>query len=1176
MRVFSSVSRLSLSASAVAISTVLVSPALAGTVAAPPAAPAPPPEVCQNIAQSAAKQDCATRSAAQTDANANQGDLATSPTRGGVANAQASNPNEANIVVTGSRLHRDERTSVDPVQIIDPNASSREGRLDTAEMLQASPLAQGSTQITSILSTNFVINGGEGVENVDLRGLGPNRTLVLLNGRRAGPAGTRGGVAAFDLNVIPQDVIQSVEVLKTGASSVYGSDAVAGVVNIITRKDIRGIQVRLTDTEPFKVGGGEVSLTGIAGMGLGSRGHVMILGNYFKQQALTRGERGFLGCETENVTSQATGQRADPINPNTGQPYCGTFPNDVIFVTDFAPYFGRTNLLGPPVPTKTPGVTTRRPITAIEFDRPGDNLSKFLTPLGTCPPTNTGPFGEPLCLTVPSGFFPVGAYDATGLALEHLYNPQLNQDSVIPETKRYTVYGEASYDITDDVSLFFEGLYNRRQTKTTAHRQLFFPQFTGNSILPYFYCDQTLTPGCQFSSGDPLNTQFSGDQLLEPIVIAPFNSSTDVKYWRGVVGAHANLSKILPNGAVDFYFQHSDSNGDYNRDIIFRDAVEFGVAEFRTQTCAGTLTAIRHVPCIDINYTDPRVLAGNFTPQERAFLFGESHGNTRYKQDGGELSVTGDVLRLPYGAVKMAIGADLRRDSINDVPGEVRDPNLQNNIWGSTTSGITAGYERTTEGFGEIEIPLLKNLSFARDLSLNASGRVTSVYAHRSDGVSQSNNGNFTYKVGANYAPTNWLRFRGTYGTSFRSPALFEEFLSNETGFLNQSPADPCIHFELSDNSTLQKNCAAAGIPSGYQGAGPSFVTSSGGGVGHLQPETSKALTLSAIFTPDAWLWSNAQFSFAVDYSDIRVKNEITQLGAQNILLGCYTSTNFPTDPFCSLFTRSATNHNILTVSDPYLNIDQQHNKALDFTLRFRQGLGNLGTLSLLGEMSYQLTDKFTLFRGITTSNNGHAGDPKWVSQINLSWVKAPFTVTYGLNLIAGTSDLTGDNGNGLQAIGGPNLTPQNCLATASAFALRGGPYCPIYKLPRVAYHSISVEVQATKDVSFLFGIANLFDKDPPLVSTVGTPISAFAQVPLLGSYYDYLGRRFFVSIKAALPTPHHAAPLPPVAIPVPPPPSQTCADGSVVAAGAACPVPPPAPVAPPPPPPAQTKGERG
>ena len=116
-----------------------------------------------------------------------------------------------------------------------------------------------------------------------------------------------------------------------------------------------------------------------------------------------------------------------------------------------------------------------------------------------------------------------------------------------------------------------------------------------------------------------------------------------------------------------------------------------GVAEFRTQSCAGTVTAVRGVPCMDINYTDPRVLAGDFTPEEKAFLFGVDRGNTKYKQDTAEASFGGDAFNLPYGAVGFALGAQWRRDSIRDVPGEATDPNLMNNIWGSTTSGITAG-----------------------------------------------------------------------------------------------------------------------------------------------------------------------------------------------------------------------------------------------------------------------------------------------------------------------------------------------------------------------------------------------------------------------------------------------------------------------------------------------------
>ncbi len=1109
----------SASAAALTIGAPAVAQTLPPAPAVPPAAavptPAPvPPQACQGISDPEQKQACADAAAATTAPNANEGELETSPTRGGVANAQPAGGTENAVVVTGSRLHRDERTSNDPVTVIDPNVQNREGRLTTTEILQTNPIAQGSTQITSALSTNFVVNGGEGVETIDLRGLGANRTLVLLNGRRAGPAGVRGGVSAFDLNVIPQGAIQSVEILKTGASSVYGSDAIAGVVNLITKKDLRGLQLNGFVNVPQHGGGEQYNIGAMYGIGLGDRGHLMISATYEKRQALTRGDRSFLGCAEENVTSEATGQRADPIDPRTGEPYCGTFLNDVLLVSDYAPYFtadGSTNLIGPPVPAAGGG-TTRRPITAIQYNRPGSRLNEFLDPLGTCDPA-IDPYGA--CLSAPAGFYPVGAYNATGLALENNYNSQLNRDSIIPATDRFTIYGEGGYDLTDNVSLYFEGLYNRRKTKTIAHRQLFFNQFTGSSFLPYFFCGGL---GCDPTSpGDPLNTQFTGDQLIEPVIIAPFNSSTDVKYFRGVAGAHADLENLLPHGFADIYYQHSQSDGDYARDIIYRDAIEFGVAEFRTGLCEGTVTAIRGVPCMDINYTDPRVLAGNFTPEERAFLFGVDKGNTKYKQDTVEASFGGDAFQLPYGPVRFALGAQWRRDSIRDVPGEAVDPNLMDNIWGSTTAGITAGHETTKEAFGELEIPIVKDIPGISDLTLNGAARVTNTYAERADGVNESNNGNWTYKLAGNYSPTRWIRLRATYGTSFRSPALFEEFLADESGFQGQG-IDPCIRYGLQDNAELAANCASQGIPDDYTGAryGSATITS-GGGVGDLHPETSKALTLSAIFTPNGWLWSGGQFSFAVDYININVKNEITQLGASNILYQCYTSDSFPTDPLCSLFTRApegASNEFMIeSVRNPYRNIARQHNKSLDFTARYRQDLGAWGSLSLLGQASRQLTDDYTLFKGTTITNNGSSGDPKWVGDLNVTWNKAPFTITYGLNIIGGTNDLKY-----LKDLAGSALTENNCFASAAGYALRGGPYCPVYKLPMVAYHSLSGEIQVGDNYSFLFGVSNLFDKKPPLVSTVADPIGAFAQVATNGSYYDYYGRRFFVSVKAKLP----------------------------------------------------------
>ena len=1087
----------------------------------------------------------------QQDATATSGSDATAATQASAEATQAES-NET-IVVTGSRLRRDERNSPDPVTIIDPALSAKEGLFQTAEALQTSPLAAGSTQITSAISSNFVVNGGEGVQTINLRGLGANRTLVLLNGRRAGPAGVRGAVSAFDLNVIPLDAIQSIDVLKTGASSIYGSDAVAGVVNLITKKDLRGLDVSGFVSIPEEGGGEQYSISATYGMAIGDRGNLMIGANWYHHKELERGDRSFLGCEEEYVFSEATGERSDPVDPRTGEPYCGSFANSQIFLTDF---FGAPNLCGPEVPRRTPAPitgpcgptspgTNRRRITAIQYNYPGTRLDEFLDPLAPA----TDPFGRDLI--APEGFFPVGAHTATGLALQKNYHEMVDDDSVIPDTKRFTVFAEAGYELTDRVDLYVEGLYNRRKTKTDGSRQLFFYQFPGDSTTPFGYTlPMYFCAGGFFASGeqcdpsavgDPFNEGFTFPGLLLPIAPASFDSGTDVKYYRGVAGVRANIDNILRNGFVDFHVQHSRSDADYTREIIFRDAIEFGVAAWRTDSCEGTVTEIRGVPCMDIDYTDPRVLAGNFTQAERDFLFGIDKGNTLYKQTSAELTVGGDIFELPAGPVKVALGLHARRDYINDTPGE---HTLANNLWGSTSSGQTKGYQRTREAFGEIEIPILEGLPFVESLTFSGAARLTNTYAKRTgpvcnadfecefDGADDSDKGNWTYKLAGNWQTTDWLRFRATYGTSFRSPALFEQFLANESGFLGQAQIDPCIRWGLKESQEIRDNCASQGIPDNYVGAGGSAETFSQGGIGLLDPETSRAWTASVIFTPQSWLWEGGKFSFAVDYIDIKVKDQVTQLGAATIVNACYTSDDFPNDPLCDLFDRnpegSTPEFSITQVRNPFLNIDTQHNKGLDFTTRFRQDLGSLGTLSLLGQLTYQLKDKYTLFEGVEQDFNGKAGDPKWVGDLDVTWQKDWLTVTYGLQVISATNDLedlieaNGDpngptGGIGLPGVPVSNTTPNYCLASDAAFALRGGPYCPIYKLPRVAYHSLSAEIQAAKGFTFLFGVSNLFDKKPPLVSTVGSPITggAFAQVPLLGSYYDYYGRRFFVNAKA-------------------------------------------------------------
>ncbi|MEJ2385031.1 MAG: TonB-dependent receptor plug domain-containing protein, partial [Xanthomonadales bacterium] len=145
------------------------------------------------------------------------------------------------VTVTGSRLQRETYTSISPLQIITATESREAGLIDPAEILQKSTAAAG--QQIDLSFTGFVLDNGPGASTIDLRGLGAARTLVLVNGRRLAPSGVEGAPASPDLNLVPSSLVQRYEVLLDGASSVYGSDAVAGVTNVIMRKDFDGLEL---------------------------------------------------------------------------------------------------------------------------------------------------------------------------------------------------------------------------------------------------------------------------------------------------------------------------------------------------------------------------------------------------------------------------------------------------------------------------------------------------------------------------------------------------------------------------------------------------------------------------------------------------------------------------------------------------------------------------------------------------------------------------------------------------------------------------------------------------------------------------------------------------------------------------------------------------------------------
>jgi iron complex outermembrane receptor protein len=196
------------------------------------------------------------------------------------------------VVVTGSRIKTTTFNSPDPLTVITAEQAELSGGVDTAQILQLSAVAANAQQINNYF-TGFVTTGGPGANTLSLRGLGSDRTLFLIDGQRLGPAGVGGTVGPIDLNVIPESMIDRIEILKDGASSIYGSDAVAGVVNIITKTDQDGGQIHAF-ANPSQGGGGEIyQINGSWGKTF-DKGYISVGFDYYRQDELKLSQRSWL------------------------------------------------------------------------------------------------------------------------------------------------------------------------------------------------------------------------------------------------------------------------------------------------------------------------------------------------------------------------------------------------------------------------------------------------------------------------------------------------------------------------------------------------------------------------------------------------------------------------------------------------------------------------------------------------------------------------------------------------------------------------------------------------------------------------------------------------------------------------------------------------------------------
>ncbi|MFP4208324.1 MAG: TonB-dependent receptor domain-containing protein [Wenzhouxiangella sp.] len=416
------------------------------------------------------------------------------------------------VTVTGSLLRRDEFTSSAPIQVITADTQVQLGQVDTAEFLQGSSIAAGSTQLNNQFS-GFVVEGGTGVNSLSLRGLGAQRTLVLLNNRRPGPAGTRGQVGAFDLNVIPSSIIQRAEILKDGASSIYGSDAVAGVVNVITRRSVDRPELTVSTSMPFESGGESYTISGAYGWNF-DRGSIVAAAEWQLREELMTTDRDFLAC-TQDLITDINGNNIDRED------------RSILAGTDLA---GCNNLYAN---------TVIDPIFGTRYIPAPDGVTIGMIP-GYRPRAN-------------------GTYADGGQAFyEDVLNFDFLSSSAINRQERISLYGSSDFslDLFGGTQWNTEWLFNRRETAARGWRQ-FFPLTGGaTSVIPSLAYP---------NSPDFVTPTDSG--LAQPVIPYPSNTDVTVDYFYVSTGLEGDLP-FGSNWAWSFDASYTYSDGEYVNNVI--------------------------------------------------------------------------------------------------------------------------------------------------------------------------------------------------------------------------------------------------------------------------------------------------------------------------------------------------------------------------------------------------------------------------------------------------------------------------------------------------------------------------------------------------------------------------------------------------------------------------------
>jgi outer membrane receptor protein involved in Fe transport len=1011
----------------------------------------------------------------------------------GAAAAQVTQPVEASpdaqesaaqtgsdVVVTGSRIGRPDLETASPVNVVG------EAELNYRQPATAEELLRDLPSVRPNIGPG-VNNGSGGAATIDLRGIGVERTLVLVDGRRVTPFGLDGVV---DLNTVPVGLLERVDIVTGGASTVYGADAVAGVVNFITKRSFSGVDATVNyrisergDSARFRgdliIGGNFAEDRGNAVLAIGytkadpllhtqreisARPISSVTGLF---QGATAAQVTIFGSPTNGALGLAAGANLGAVvNPTTGLLQTAT-PSDT-YNTNIGTYFqtplNRLNAFGSARYEVTDGIEAYGSAT-------------FTRNVVTLQLASSGTFGNTYQLPLNNPFLPAG-----------IRNQLCNSDTSLTTPGIQPLVTPANCAAAA-AAVGGPGTPGYLEIPVIAQRRI--TEF-GPRVQEVESRQFQIQAGIRGDLGANIRYDLSGQY-----------GETAQTQTRGNWGSFSKVQQALRS---------------------FRNAAG-------TNVCSNTVNG-----CVPLNLFGPN---GSITADQLAFIDLDAIINRKVTLGVVTGSVAGDLFGLssPFSdsPIGFAVGGEYRRitaASQPDAPSQIQGEVLGT---GARTPPDFGEYD-VKEVFGEIIVPLVSDVPFF--YRLQAEGGI------RYSDYSTTGNST-TWKAGGSWEPFRGFKFRGMYQRAVRSPNISELFQSPVQGLGNLT-TDPCQG--AITNAALGDLCVATGAPRSTIGSIPSptstqiNVTTAGNP--NLDVERASTYTLGGVFAPADFL---PGFSLTVDYFNIKVKDAISAPAQTDILSGCYSAALNPTfadNAFCDLIQRNPLNGSLngagetpgVILSSSNLGVIQT--AGIDFGVNQRLPLVELGLSGNPGTISFGFNATWLDYYQFQATPNainrdctgyysaGGCQNPRaeWRWNGRVSYTRDKFDISLLWTHVSPVSlepfRATRLPGNVAQP-GGPNptltfpATPLNFVLDGIQYTNQptGGIQPRFRSIPAYDYFDLAIRFLPTENFELSLTVDNLFDEQPPLVGS-GVGGTAFNSGNTFPTIYDPIGRAYTIGAR--------------------------------------------------------------